>query len=154
MGSARSVLSRSSVRRSALVAVLGVASLAVWQGVAGAGALHRAMAEKGKVPIEQGNGNCGDSEGDPVIGQVTIQARKKKITVDWKMKTGDAKKKYTIELWNYSPCFEIAVLGTASTDKHGQGGKSFEYKPSVMPDAVFTDSVDSLGGSDSLAVTL
>ena len=155
MGSTRSVLSRRSVRRSVLIVALAVTGLAVWQGVAVAGSLHRDVSLRGRAPIELQNANCGDSIGADDIGFAKVQRRKHdKLQIDWRLTDGTPETTYTVSLWNYDDCSMIATLGTVKTDSKGKAFKSFRYKLTSDVTNVFTDGFDGSSANDSLHISI
>lgn len=153
MGSTRSVLSRRPVRRSVLVAVLAVAGLAVWQGVAGAGSLQRDMSLKGRTVIEEGAASCGNATGNDVIGNVKIQRRKNgKLQIDYRLKDALPDTVYTVLLYEYAPvfCTPLATLGTVETDDRGKASKRFFFRAPSTVTSVFTDGWDGVNDNDSV----
>lgn len=155
MGSTRSVLSRRSVRRRVLVVALVVTGLAVWQGVAVAGSLHRDASLRGKTPIEFQNASCGDSTGAADIGWAKVQRRKSgKLQIDWRLTSGTPGTTYTVSLWDYESCTMIATLGTVKTDSKGKAFKSFKYKLTSDVTSVFTDGFDGVSANDSLHIEI
>lgn len=154
MGSTHSFLSRRMARRSVLFAVLVVAGVAVWQGVAGAAGL---MSTRGRTAIESQAAACGAPTGNTPIGWAKIQRRAKKTEIDYRLTEALPDTVYTVYLYENAPlsCTQIATLGTVKTDHNGNTKmRKFFYALSSTVTQVFTNGFDGAHSNDSIAVNL